>query len=96
MIGTLSHDGIAEALAILAAQPSDLAAERYLIRPTRARILAAGAVILDAILERYGLSSMRVSEAGLREGTILAVDHAGPPGAIGWRSWPTAGGPDRV
>ncbi len=78
---TLTHDGIAEALAILGAQPSDLAAERYLIRPTRARILSAGAVILDAILERYGVSSLRVSEAGVREGTILAVDHAG----VAWR-----------
>ena len=89
----LTRDGMAEALAILGAQPSDLAAERYLIRPSRARILAAGAAILDAILERYGVASLRVSEAGLREGTILAVDHAGAAWrdrltqlAHGWRS----------
>ena len=78
---TLTRDGIHEALAILSAQPADLAAERYVIRPTRARILPAGAVILDAILEHYDVPSLRVSEAGLREGTILAVDHAG----AGWR-----------
>jgi exopolyphosphatase/guanosine-5'-triphosphate,3'-diphosphate pyrophosphatase len=77
----LTRDGIAEAIALLAAQPAALAAERYLIRPTRARILAAGAAILDAFLERYDVSSLRVSEAGIREGTILAVDHAG----VAWR-----------
>ncbi len=89
----LTRDGIAEALAVLGAQPSDLAAERYLIRPSRARILAAGAAILNAILERYGVASLRVSEAGIREGTILAVDHAGAAWrdrlarlAHGWRS----------
>jgi exopolyphosphatase/pppGpp-phosphohydrolase len=78
---SMTRETIAEALAILAAQSADLAAERYTIRPSRARILPAGAVILDAVLERYGISSMRVSESGIREGTILAVNHAGP----GWR-----------
>ncbi|MBI3747413.1 MAG: hypothetical protein HY262_00975 [Chloroflexi bacterium] len=78
---TLTRDAIAEALAILGAQGSGPAAERYGIRPTRARILPAGAAILDAILERYGVASLRVSEAGIREGTILAVDHAG----VAWR-----------
>jgi len=89
----LTREDIAEALAILSAQPAAVAAERYLIRPTRARILSAGAVILDAILERYDVSSLRVSEGGIREGTILAVDHAGvawrdrlPQLAHGWRS----------
>jgi exopolyphosphatase/guanosine-5'-triphosphate,3'-diphosphate pyrophosphatase len=89
----LTREGIAAALAILGAQPAAQAAERYLIRLTRARILAAGAAILDAILERYGVPSLRVSEAGIREGTILAVDHAGaawrdrlPQLAHGWRS----------
>jgi exopolyphosphatase/guanosine-5'-triphosphate,3'-diphosphate pyrophosphatase len=90
---TLSRDGIAEALSVLGGQPSELAAERYLIRPSRARILAAGAVILDAILEHYDVAALRVSEAGIREGTILAVDHAGAAWrdrlaqlAHGWRS----------
>lgn len=78
---TLTRDGIAEALAVLGARRSELTAQRFRIRPTRARILPAGAAVLDAILERYGLPSLRVSEAGIREGTILAVDHAG----IAWR-----------
>jgi exopolyphosphatase/guanosine-5'-triphosphate,3'-diphosphate pyrophosphatase len=89
----LTREGIAEALAMIGAQPAALVADRYLIRPTRARILAAGAVILDAILEHYEVASLRVSEAGIREGTILAVDHAGAAWrdglaglAHGWRS----------
>jgi exopolyphosphatase/guanosine-5'-triphosphate,3'-diphosphate pyrophosphatase len=90
---TLTRERIAEALAILAAEPAALASERHLIRLIRARILPAGAVIVDAILERYGVDRLRVSEAGIREGTILAVDHAGPAWrdhlaqlAHGWQS----------
>jgi exopolyphosphatase/pppGpp-phosphohydrolase len=32
---------------------------------------------MDAILDRYGAERIRVSDAGLREGTILVVSHAG-------------------
>ena len=82
----LTRDGIAEALALLAAEPAELAATRHAIKPDRARILPAGAVIVDAILERYGVDSMRVSEAGIREGTILAVGARRRwPGATGCR-----------
>jgi len=45
-----------------------------------------------ALLERYGLDRMRVSNVSLREGAILAVHHAGsawrdrlPDLAHGWR-----------
>ena len=89
----IDRDGIAEAIALLAAQPAALASERYRLRPTRARILPAGAAILDAILERYGMDRLRVSESGIREGAILAVNHAGSAWrdrlaglAHGWRS----------
>ncbi len=67
---------LAEALANLTMTPSAATAERYLINPTRARILPAGAVIVDALMRRYGVSRLRVSEAGLREGAILVADHA--------------------
>jgi exopolyphosphatase/pppGpp-phosphohydrolase len=89
---TLTRERIAEIQSILASEPAAAAAERHLINPIRARILPAGAVILDAILERYGADRIRVSEAGVREGTILAVDHGGPSWrdrlaelAHGWR-----------
>ena len=89
---TLTRERIAEAQAILASEPAAVAAERHLINPLRARILPAGGAIMDAILERYGAASIRVSEAGIREGVVLAVEHAGrawrdqlPELANGWR-----------
>jgi exopolyphosphatase / guanosine-5'-triphosphate,3'-diphosphate pyrophosphatase len=91
--GTLTRDKTARALALLAAEPIELAAKRHGIRPERARILPAGAVIVDAILRHYGADSLRVSEAGIREGAILAAAHAGrswrdrlPVLAQGWRA----------
>ena len=90
---TLTRERLSRTLAILAEEPAGLVSERHRIRPIRARILPAGAAIVDAILERYGVDRLRVSEAGIREGAILAVDHAGPAWrdrlallAHGWRS----------
>jgi exopolyphosphatase/guanosine-5'-triphosphate,3'-diphosphate pyrophosphatase len=74
---TLTREHLAEAQAILAAETAAEASERHVINPIRARILPAGGAILDAVLEHYGADRIRVSEAGLREGTILAVEHAG-------------------
>lgn len=78
---TLTRERIADVGAILASEPAAVAAERYVINPIRARILPAGGAIMNAILERYGAERIRVSEAGIREGTVLAVAHAGR----GWR-----------
>jgi exopolyphosphatase/guanosine-5'-triphosphate,3'-diphosphate pyrophosphatase len=90
---TLTRERIAEVQSILASEPAAVASERHLINPIRARILPAGAAIVDAILEHYGANQLRVSEAGVREGAILAVDHAGPAWrdrlpdlAHGWRT----------
>jgi exopolyphosphatase/pppGpp-phosphohydrolase len=37
-------------------------------------------VIVDALMRRYGVARVTVSEAGMREGAILVADHVG-------RSW---------
>lgn len=74
--GILTREDLGEALRVLAGEPAISASERHGVNPIRARILPAGAVILDAILERYGADRIRVSDAGVREGTILAVAHA--------------------
>jgi exopolyphosphatase/guanosine-5'-triphosphate,3'-diphosphate pyrophosphatase len=74
----LTPEHIAEALVLLGSIPAAVTTERYAINPIRARILAAGAAILAAILDRYEVAEVRVSEAGIREGAILAVAHAGP------------------
>jgi hypothetical protein len=74
----LTRRRITVALAMLAVERSTDAAARHVIRPERARILPAGAIIVDAILEHYGLDRLRVSEGGMREGAVLAAAHAGP------------------
>ncbi|HEY7827610.1 MAG TPA: hypothetical protein VIB99_05220 [Candidatus Limnocylindrales bacterium] len=77
----LDPERLAAALATLGSEPAELAAERHAINPTRARLLPAGAVILEAILAHFGLDGLTVSEAGVREGLVLAVAHAG----VAWR-----------
>lgn len=90
---TLTRRRLADIQAVLATEPADLAAERHLINPVRAHLLPAGGAIVGAILDRYGADRMRVSDASLREGAILAVHHAGaawrdrlPELAHGWRA----------
>ena len=70
--------------------PAELVAT-YRIRPERASVLAAGIVILEALLDRYGLDRVRVSHSGIREGLALVTGHAGrswrdtlPRLALGW------------
>jgi exopolyphosphatase/guanosine-5'-triphosphate,3'-diphosphate pyrophosphatase len=89
----LTLERVDEIERILASEPADDAARRHLVNPTRARLLPAGGAIVAAILERYGANWMRVSDASLREGAILAVHHAGagwrdrlPDLAHGWRA----------
>ena len=74
----LTRERIAAIQTILGTQPAAATAVRFAINPVRARLLPAGGAIVDALLERYGAHAIRVSEAGLREGVILAVDHGGP------------------
>lgn len=72
---------LAGALDVLArASAAELAAGQS-IRPQRASLLPAGAAIVAALLERYGSTGARVSVAGVREGTVLALARAG----AGWR-----------
>ena len=66
-----------EALVTLTARPAAETTERFGVNPTRARLLPAGAVIVDALMRRYGVDRVRVSEAGMREGAILVAHHAG-------------------
>ena len=78
---TMTRERIAEVQRVLESEPAAVAAERHVVNPQRARVLPAGAAIVDAILERYGAERIRVSEASVREGAILAASHAG----VAWR-----------
>lgn len=47
------------------------------VNPRRARQLAAGAAIVEALLAHHRLPDATISRASLREGAIIAVDRAG-------------------
>ena len=73
----LTPGDLEEAFGLAVSETSDDIADRHGLRPARARILAAGAAIVEAIIERYGVTEVRVADGGVREGTVLAVAHAG-------------------
>jgi exopolyphosphatase/pppGpp-phosphohydrolase len=88
----LTRGRIADALETLLAAPAAEVTQRFAINPKRGPLLPAGAVIVDALMRRYGVDGVRVSEAGIREGAVLVADHAGRPWrdrlsglASGWR-----------
>ena len=74
---TLTHRRVRRALTLMTVAQAEVNAERYGIRLSRARVLAAGAAILLGALDRYRLDRLRVAAGGLREGLILAAAHAG-------------------
>ena len=73
----LDRRRIAAAFRVLAGEASEATAARFGIRPTRARILAGGAALVEAFLERYRMRHGLVSEASIREGVVLAAAYAG-------------------
>ena len=73
----LTPERLAAAFEVLAEATAADVAVRFAIRPQRARILAAGAALLEAILARYGVPRATASEEGIREGTVLALSRAG-------------------
>ena len=84
----LTRDGVRAQLERLSALPLE---ERRRVRglePERAPVIVAGAAILVAILDAYGLESICVSERDLLDGAALAAaelpepeEGAAPPGA---------------
>lgn len=68
---------LAAAALTLRAAPAAGVAARFGITPTRARLLPAGAAILGALMERYGMVRATAVEEGLREGVVLALARAG-------------------
>lgn len=67
----LSYAHLQHVVAMLAALP--LAARREVpgLNPDRADIILAGAAILDAFMQELGLTEIRVSDHGLREGLLV-------------------------
>ena len=62
---------------IVAATPAETLAAACLMREARIRLLAAGAAIVETVLDRTGAEAGRVVDTGIREGAIIAADRAG-------------------
>ena len=62
---------------IVTAAPAETLAATYDMREARVRLLAAGAAIVETVLDRVGLDGGRVAESGIREGAIIAAERAG-------------------
>jgi exopolyphosphatase/guanosine-5'-triphosphate,3'-diphosphate pyrophosphatase len=84
----LSRDGAYAQLERLAALPLEERRRVPALEPERATVIVAGAAILVAILDTYGLGSIRVSERDILDGAALAAaelpepeEGAAPPGA---------------
>jgi len=84
----LTRDGARAQVERLAALPLEERRRVPALEPDRAPVIVAGGAILLAILDGYGLESIRVSERDLLDGTALAAaelpepeEGAAPPGA---------------
>lgn len=81
-VGRILTPALVEAAAtVLLASPAEVVAERFVLRPERARVLLAGAAILLALFGHYRASTAEISGASLREGLVLAMARGGR----GWR-----------
>jgi exopolyphosphatase/guanosine-5'-triphosphate,3'-diphosphate pyrophosphatase len=77
----LDRPALETARAIIASGPAELLVATYGIREARIRLLAAGAAIIETVLDRAGAESGRAVDTGIREGAIIAAERAGS----GWR-----------
>jgi exopolyphosphatase / guanosine-5'-triphosphate,3'-diphosphate pyrophosphatase len=84
----LTRDGAVAQLERLAALPLEERRSVPALDPERAPVIVAGAAILVAILDAYGLDGIRVSERDILDGAALAAaelpepeEGAAPPGA---------------
>jgi exopolyphosphatase/guanosine-5'-triphosphate,3'-diphosphate pyrophosphatase len=88
---------------VLTSTPAEVLAATHGMREARIRLLAAGAAIIETVLDRVGMASGRVVDTGLREGAIIAADRAGVAWrdrldelAHGWITWPRGSDLDDV
>jgi exopolyphosphatase/guanosine-5'-triphosphate,3'-diphosphate pyrophosphatase len=72
----LTRSGLAAAYRQIATSPAAQLAASAAISLRRARQMAAGAALVEAFLEQFGLDAAEVSTASLREGAIVAAERA--------------------
>ncbi len=71
-LGVLDRAHLNEDLNTLARMTADEVVAHFVVRPRRARQLAAGVAIVSALLDRFRLDQAEVSNASLRDGAIIA------------------------
>ncbi len=76
-VPTLTRSGVEEVMRAIAGVPSAVVAERFRVSGARARVRPAGAALVLALFDVFGLDEATVSEASLREGAVLALARAG-------------------
>ncbi|MGA2470567.1 MAG: Ppx/GppA phosphatase family protein [Solirubrobacteraceae bacterium] len=77
----LERDALSELTQQLAKRPASERSELPGIKPERAAIILAGAVVIGAVMDATGARVLQVTEAGLREGVFFSSYLAGatPP-----------------
>jgi exopolyphosphatase/pppGpp-phosphohydrolase len=73
----LTDEHLSRCEGLLGALPAEEIAQRFEQQLERARILAAGALIIQAVMQYVHLSEVRVSSHGVREGVLLAYTRYG-------------------
>lgn len=68
-------------LARLLAAPAAVVAAGGAVDPERARVLPGGIIIVQAVMNRFGLDALSISQGGIREGALL--DYLATGGAGG-------------
>jgi exopolyphosphatase/pppGpp-phosphohydrolase len=73
----LTVEDLARCEGLLGALKAEEIAQRFEQRVERARILAAGALIIQAMMQHLHVNEIRVSSHGVREGALLAYTRYG-------------------
>lgn len=73
----LSRGQIAGVLFWLLTTPAQEIADRFLVDPARARVLAAGTLIIEELMAHYKADRATICRGGLREGLLLEHVEAG-------------------
>ncbi|HTI14542.1 MAG TPA: CHAD domain-containing protein [Dictyobacter sp.] len=74
---TLTRDEVLRCEGLLCSLSSREIAERYQIDEKRARVLIGGVLIIHAVMDRYHIAEIQVSEHGIREGVLIAYARYG-------------------
>lgn len=74
---TLTSERLRTLIGLLETLPAAQMAQRFGVEEGRARLLAAGATVLQGVMRRLGTERLRVTRRGIREGAILAYHRHG-------------------